>query len=272
MWGGQAGRTGRDRKRLSFMTFLSISRPSALHGVRCFPAVLESVIVDQICEQDAVAAAAAAIPPNLPPVEFQPQTPGLPEVPEEEGRQVICCDPVRSVRCLEFAACEGLLLFPAQTNAHPDDRDRPVIPEVAFASPAAGQPPGPWLTSTAGVQTPAPPPPAAPTPAGKRSLSPGRLTWSPGWLMDTPLSQVRKYGVEVGELSPFCLQVCGATSLWTRDPAGSMWYAGTTTPRPTLVPSSGSGVVRATPTSLNLKPTVNIPAWSRNGTEGVWVA
>uniref|UniRef100_H3DLC9 Collagen, type XXVIII, alpha 1b n=1 Tax=Tetraodon nigroviridis TaxID=99883 RepID=H3DLC9_TETNG len=111
----------------------------SLHA--CLGAVLEKVIVNQICEQNA----AVAFLPKVPPVEFQSQTPGS-RMQKEDGRQ---------------------------TDTHPDDRDLLLIPEVTFTSA-----PDPGLTSTTGVQTPGrwmhegaatpPPPPTTtePTPAG----------------------------------------------------------------------------------------------------------
>lgn len=152
-------------------------------------AVLENIIVDQICEQDA----AVAFLPKLPPVEFQPQTPEfrIPEAPEERG-QVIPFDlPLissihTSVRT-HFLSNSWIFVkvsssapqpelpvesrtAPAQTDTRQDDRERQVVPEVVFESPAGGELPGPWLTSTTGVQTPArrqhegatPPPPSPP--------------------------------------------------------------------------------------------------------------
>uniref|UniRef100_A0A674PCI9 Collagen, type XXVIII, alpha 1b n=1 Tax=Takifugu rubripes TaxID=31033 RepID=A0A674PCI9_TAKRU len=114
---------------------------------------LENIIVDQICEQDD----AVAFLPKLPPVEFQPQTPEfrISEAPEERAQPEL---PVESRTA------------PAQTDTRQDDRERQVVPEVVFESPAGGELPGPWLTSTTGVQTPArrlhegatPPPPSPP--------------------------------------------------------------------------------------------------------------
>lgn len=156
-------------------------------------AVLENIIVDQICEKDDV----VAFLPKLPPVEFQTQTPEfrIPEAPEERG-QVICFDLPKnssihtgvktplSVQLLDFLVARVKVsssapqpelpvesrTAPAQTDTRQDDRERQVVPEVVFESPAGGELPGPWLTSTTGVQTPArrlhegatPPPPSPP--------------------------------------------------------------------------------------------------------------
>lgn len=180
------------------MTFL-------LFLVSFLNAVLENIIVDQICDQDD----AIAFLPKLPPVEFQPQPPEfrISEAPEERG-QVICCDLPQissihasvktplSVQLLEFLVARVKVsssapqpelpvesrTAPARTDTRQDDRERQVTPEV-FESPAGGELPDPWLISTTGVQTPAhwlhegatpppPPPPAAltdPTTAGEGS-------------------------------------------------------------------------------------------------------
>lgn len=89
------------------------------------------------------------------------------------------------------------------------------------------------------------------------------------WLTDVAISQMLLSTLsERNRILVF--QVWAVVSLWTRDPAGSMRYAGTTTPRLTPALSSGSVVARATATTLNLKPTVNIHASSRNRTRRRW--
>lgn len=79
----QAG-TGREHL---LQLLLSATGPLKRLLFICLGAVLENVILDQICERDA----AVALPPEAPPVDFQPQTPEF-RIPEEEGRWVICFD------------------------------------------------------------------------------------------------------------------------------------------------------------------------------------
>lgn len=59
-------------------------------------------------------------------------------------------------------------------------------------------------------------------------------------------------------------QIRGAASHLTPVPVDSTKSGGTTTLRPTLVLSSGTEAVRATQTSLRLKPTARTPASTRN--------
>lgn len=70
----------------------------------------------------------------------------------------------------------------------------------------------------------------------------------------------------INYLHPLWFQMRAAVSLWTQVPVGSTQSSGTTTQKPTAVPSSGMEVVRATQTTLRLKPIAGLRVSTRNRT------